>query len=345
MISWKNRFFVKLAIDLGSYQTRVWINGRGIVLSQPTCLAIDQHKTVLAVGNDAVEMEERASGVQVIWPVREGVVANGDAVLALLKVWLKPYWRSLLLTQPTVLVSVPVGSTHSNRFLIRKLLLSLGANEVITVAQSLAAAIGTGVPIADASGSYFMHLGAGTVETGVVSLGSIREWRQFALAGDYLMSQIHLQLESAVGILASKELLYAISRNIFTFDQQQQRKTSIVGKDVVSGQPVEKEVSSDLFSFIAQSLLTQYEELFTQVLESSPAALLSDLLDKGLLLSGGMAQINGLDRALSQKLKVPVAVVEDAELATIRGMEQLLVNLSEVRQSLGYHLEVSETAK
>lgn len=343
MFNLKTHLVHRIAVDLGSSRSRLWIEGRGLVLDAPTCLALDGRRTVLAVGSDAAEMEERTGeGVRVVWPVRGGAVADAEALLALLKVWLKPFWRPLLLTQPTILVSVPVGSTADNRRQLRATFGSLGAGEVITVAQSLAAAIGTGVPIADASGSYVLHLGAGTVEAGVVSLGSIREWHQSPLAGDYLIGQVALQLESQLGLLASRSTQASLLHTVFSCFPESDRSASILAKQAKTGQPVEQPVDAGVFAPIVQSLLEQYVELVTQVLEASPAALLVDLLDKGLLLSGGLAQLHGLDTALSHALQVPVGVVEEPDMVVIRGMGQLLANLDTVRQSLGYHHETSQ---
>lgn len=343
MLRLKTHLVHRIAIDLGSSRSRLWIDGRGLVLDQPTCLALDRRDTVLAVGDAAVEMMERTGdGVRVVWPVREGAIADGESLLALLKIWLKPFWRPLLLTQPTILVSVPVGSTPENRTVIRSTFANLGAGEVVTVAQSLAAAIGTGVPIADASGSYVLHLGAGTCEAGVVSLGSIREWHQVSLAGEYLLAQVALHAESQLGLLISRQVQESLLRSVFSFAPVGDRSLTVLGKAAVSGQPTEQVVSAELLSPIATTVLDQYIELVTQVLEASPAALLVDLLDKGLLLSGGLAQLHGLDVALSQKLQVPVAVVEEPEMVVIRGMGQLLANLDTVRQSLGYHRESSQ---
>lgn len=333
-------FFRRFAFDLGSDATRIWVEDQGVVLEEPTCLVLSQSGEVLATGTEAVEIAGRQNReVQVVWPIQAGGVVDEAALLALLKVWLRPYFKPSFLLQPTVLVAVPAESTVANRALIRSIFEKLGAVEVITIAQPLAAAIGIGVHTADATGSFYFHLGHGLVEAGVVSLGSIMVSHQSHLAGQLLAEQMRLQLQNEYDLLVDDAIVAKLKQKVFSFIPDSERKIMVTGKSAETQRPVETEVTAAHFSPVATLFLSEYVELLYQVLQDSVPALLVDSLDKGLLLSGGLAQLHGLDRALANEFKMPVSVVEDPALAVIQGQGQVMNHLAEFRQSLSYHTE------
>jgi len=333
--------FRQFAFDLGSLNTRIWVEGKGIVINEPTCLAIAPSGEVLATGKEAVEIAGRQNqDVQIIWPVEAGVIMDESALIALLKVWLRPYFKPTLLLQPTVLVSTTAESTQANRSVIRSVFEKLGAVEVITIAQPLAAAIGSGVHTADATGSFYLHLGDGVVEAGVVSLGSIMVTRQSLLAGHYLVEQMSLLLNNDHNLIVDSMVVEKIKREVFSLLPDQNRMQVVMGKSSQTLRPIKQEVTAKHLAQLAQQLTSEYSTLLFHVLEEAAPALLVDSLDKGLLLSGGLAQLYGLDRALSSEFKMPVSVVDNPELVVIEGMSKVLDHLDDFRQSLSYHAEL-----
>lgn len=333
--------FRQFAFDLGSLNTRIWVEGKGVVINEPTCLAIAPSGEVLATGKEAVEIAGRQNqDVQIIWPVEAGIIMDESALIALLKVWLRPYFKPTLLLQPTVLVSTTAESTQANRSVIRSVFEKLGAVEVITIAQPLAAAIGSGVHTADATGSFYLHLGDGVVEAGVVSLGSIMVTRQSLLAGHYLAEQISLLLNNDHSVIVDSMVVEKIKREVFSLLPEQNRTLMVMGKSSQTLRPIKQELTAKHLVQLAQQLTSEYTTLLFHVLEEAAPALLVDSLDKGLLLSGGLAQLHGLDRALSTEFKMPVSVVDNPDLVVIEGMSKVLEHLDDFRQSLSYHVEL-----
>lgn len=333
--------FRRFAFDLGSANTRIWVEDKGVVVNEPTCLAIAPSGEVLATGKEAVEIAGRQSQeVRTVWPIEAGAVVDETALLALLKVWLRPHFKPSFLLQPTVLVSTPAESTQANRSVIRSVFEKLGAIEVITIAQPLAAAIGSGVHTADATGSFYLHLGDGVVEGGVVSLGSIMVTRQTQLAGHYLADQIDLLLENDHQLKVDRAVIEMIKRQVFSLLPDTTRTEQVMGKSSQTQRPVNQAVTAEHLVQLGQQLLNEYITLLYQVLQEAAPALLVDSLDKGLLLSGGLAQIHGLDRSLATEFKMPVSVVDSPELVVIEGMSQVLAHLDDFRQSLSYHAEL-----
>ena len=333
--------FRQFAFDLGSATTRIWVEGKGVVLDEPTCLAIAPSGEVIATGKDAVEITGRQTqDVRINWPVQAGVIADEAALIALLKIWLRPHFKPSFLLQPTVMVSTPAESSQENRATIRSVFEKLGAVEVISIAQPLAAAIGAGVHTADATGSFYLHLGDGVVEAGVVSLGSIMVARQSVLAGHYVTNQMDLMLSNDHELSVDTAIIESLKREVFSFLPNQERKLEVMGKSTQTHRPVKQEVLVEHFAPVAHQLNGEYIGLLYQVLQEAAPALLVDSLDKGLLLSGGLAQLHGLDRTLSTEFKMPVSVVDNPELVVIDGMSKVLAHLDDFRQSLSYHAEL-----
>ncbi len=334
--------FRQFAFDIGSASTRIWVEGRGVVVDEPTCIAIAPSGEVLATGKDAVEIAGRKSqDVRIVWPIQAGLVEDEQALLALLKVWLRPHFKPSFLLQPTVLVSTPAESTQANRAVLRTVFEKLGAVEVITIAQPLAAAIGAGVHTADATGSFYLHLGDGVVEAGLISLGSIMVTRQSVLAGHYLADQMDLLLQNDHKLSVGSAVIETLKREVFSFLPVSERKLLVVGKSTTTHRPVNQEVTAGDFAPLVQQLIGEYTNILYQVLQEAAPALLVDSLDKGLLLSGGLAQLSGLDRTLSAEFKMPVSVVDDPDLTVVEGMSKVLAHLDDFRQSLSYHEEVT----
>ncbi len=333
-----SHIFPKIGIDFGSSRIRVCTHTDGVVVDTPACLAVHQKsKEVLAIGKEAVDLQGRVEGVvDVLWPIQHGVVYDPNLALALLKIVLQPVLRSNFFSTPTFMVSVPAAATQVDRDTITKLFYDLGARDVFTIAQPLAASIGAGVPIADASGSFILQLGSDVVEAGVTALGSLVHFEHSEKGGRYLTEQIMLLLQQEVGIEVSSEQAERILQQVATVRKDSKRQLLITGKDTKQGNPMELQITSSAVYGTILTHLEEYQKLLQRLLAKIRPELTIDVIDKGLLLSGGLSQLHGLDRYLLQTLGMPVAVVEDPDKSVINGIHTALEHLDEYTESLGY---------
>ncbi len=326
-----------IGIDLGTSRTRIWCQGKGMVIDQPTVIATNtQTKKVVAIGKDAAEMEGRVkSQIKLHHPVRAGKIFDATTVKAMLQVWLQQVLGLRYLFSPIIMVSVPASSTQASRQAVIKTLYQLGAREVYTVAQPLAAAIGAGVPIADASGTLIFHLGAGVVEASVISLGSIVHFRSSSLAGDYLDLALQKKISSQYQAKLSLETVKQLKHRLPLLQSTRQTITA-VGSSANGHAPREVEIKAADLTDEVLGLAEKYSELLKSLLTDIYPELAADILDKGMLLSGELAQLTGLDEWLAAQIKVPTAVVENSGTAVIEGIKTALENLDDFKQSFDY---------
>ena len=333
-----SRLSPKIGIDLGSKTIRICTEADGVVIEQPACLAINvKTQEVVAVGSEAAHMQGRVEPmIEVQWPVVAGVVYDAAHVGAMLKIMLQPLTRWSILTPPIIMVSVPGGSTKVQRQTLTKVVYELGAKEVYTIAQPLAASIGAGVPIADASGSFIFQMGAGVIEAAVISLGSLVRVESSKLAGNQLREQIKQVVQQRKQIEISPEQAETIVHQVVSCDSQFTASILVTGKDVSSGTPSELKITTDDVRAAVAESVAVYPQLVQRLLSHVGPALTVDVIDKGLLISGGLAKLQGLDTYLIHELGMPVAVVDDPEHTTVAGILLTLKHLHEFRQSLGY---------
>ena len=317
---------------------RVCTLEQGVLIDTPSCLAVHQKtKEVLAVGKEALELQGRVEGVvEVLWPIQNGVVYDPNLASAFLKIILQPIVRSNFLSTPTFMVSVPAAASQVERDNMSKLFYDLGARDVYTIAQPLAASIGAGVPIADSSGSFILQLGSDVVEAGVTSLGSLVHFEHSEKGGTDLTAQIRLLLQREVGIEVSREQAENVLKQVVSVHKDSKRQLLISGKDTKQGNPIELKITSSALYDTVVAQLDAYQVLLQRLLAKIRPELTIDVIDKGLLLSGGLSKLHGLDRYMLQKLGMPVAVVEEPELSVINGIHTALSHLDEYTESLGY---------
>lgn len=326
-----------IGIDLGTSRTRIWLVGKGLVIDQPTAIAVDrQSGKVLAVGDAAAEMRGRVhTSVIVHQPVQQAKLYDAHTARALLQYWLQKILGLGYVMSPTIMISVPASSTQAARAALTQLCYDLGAREVYTIAQPLAAAIGSGVPIADASGTLLFQLGAGVAEAALISLGSLIAQTSSRQGGYYLDEQIQLRLQQEQSLLISQEQISELKQLLLRFGNAPEVNRLVVGQDSLSHAPKELEISSHTLRPLTTEVAQHLSQLVKTVLTTVPPELTTDVLDKGMLLAGGLAQLSGLEQYLTQELGIPVALVEEPDLAVIRGIGTALEHLDEFRQSFG----------
>jgi rod shape-determining protein MreB len=326
-----------VAVDLGTAYTRVWVKGQGLVAEHPSFLAVDTtSQRVLAIGQDARSMSGRvAANVRVLRPIQKGQLWD----LAVAKVFLQAVLKDILgksFFSPTLLLSVPAGLSQAVEDETVQLGYSLGAREVLTVAAPLAAAIGAGMPVADASGGFILQLGAGLAEAAVASLGSLVGVESSPHAGEQFEQAVILALQDSAQVTVSSETAGRLIEQLVFLGEPTDKLLLVTGKQAKSGAPQEIQVTAADLREPAEQMARSYVQLVKKLLTKVPTELTVDIVDKGLLLSGGGAKLAGLEEYLVPKLGVPVSVVDDPERAVIRGMGIIIDHLDEFRRSLSY---------
>jgi rod shape-determining protein MreB len=328
----------RIGIDLGSTRIRIWSELDGIVVDEPSYIAVDETLgKVVGVGKEAQDMIGRVSGnVTVSQPIKNAMIQDLPLVNAMLRVFLQKIIHSPYFFRPTMMVSVPSTLTEVEKRAMTDMFYALGAREVFFIDQVLAAAIGAGVPIADASGSFLLQLGGGIVEGGIISLGSLVATESTDLAGQHLDENIQRIVRKEkllnVGSRAAEHMKMKLGSALENAQQEMQ----VTGQDVLQTIPKEMVIDSATISPAILQLLEKYVQLVKRLFEKIPSELTTDIIDKGMLLSGGMAQLDGLDVFLLSRLGVSVSVVDTPQLSVIKGISQVLENLELFKQSVGY---------
>jgi rod shape-determining protein MreB len=290
----------------------------------------------MAVGNEAAALQGRLTrSVKVTWPVVDGEVTDPEAIVALIRsFWYRQQGWSFLL-RPELVVSVPHKASSAYREALVKALLELGVRRVVTVSQPLAAAIGAGVPVAEAAGTFLVQLGAGVSEAAVIGLGTVIKSTQVTLNSNWLDSQISEILSTKNNIRLSRDQLKNCKHELGRVVLSGTPPTKlVVGQHIVTGAPTEVTLDSELFLPSWVKWAESVREAIQRLLVSLPPELTSDVIDRGILLSGGAAQLGGLDAYLVQHLGVPVSVVEDPDTVVIKGIGTVLENLDLYQASL-----------
>ncbi len=327
-----------VGVDIGTTRVRIWSKQKGILVDEPNCIAYDKRVgKVIAVGQDAYEMVGRVSkNISVIFPFQSGVISSEEAVSAMLKVFFQRIFTSLTFLQPIVGVSLSSVSGQPERDSLVRSLTDIGAREVYVIDQVLAAAVGSGVPIADASGSFVLHMGGGVTEGGMIALGSLVEVRAITQAGEYLDQEILHKVQKEKQIIISLKQAELIKKQIGRLENLHESQILISGRDRASGVPKEVYVDSELISSVIVDFCLRTVELMKEVFTKIPPELTSDILDKGIICTGGLANLHGLESFFTQKLGVPLFVVDDPQNTVIKGIAAILENLDLFKQSLAY---------
>ena len=335
-----NSFFPqakKVALDLGSNRVRLSVPEINFFLDEPSCLAVEKSsQKVLAVGQRALEMSERPqSHIQIFWPISEGMIVYPTQALTLLKIFLSQALPTAFFFKPKLVVSSAAALQVVEAEYISELLGQLGVQDVIVVPQALAAAIGAGVPIAQAAGASVLHLGASKVEAAVLSVGSITAWENSSQAGNYALARLQALLRQKYGLEVSNMSAQKILSD-FVSVLPGERVCVVAGKMVKNNAPGEVEIKSIELQPLALSWAEKYLQLMREVFKKTPVALITDLIDRGILLTGGFSQLVGLRTYLSQELGTAILRFDEPDLLVIRGLETVLAHLEQFKESAGY---------
>jgi rod shape-determining protein MreB len=324
----RNYFSNDLAIDLGTANTLIYMRDKGIVLDEPSVVAIRQEggpngkKTILAVGKEAKQMLGRVPGnIEAIRPMKDGVIADFTITEQMLKQFIKMVHETKLLKpSPRIIICVPCGSTQVERRAIRESALGAGASQVYLIEEPMAAAIGAGLPVSEASGSMVVDIGGGTTEVGVMSLGGMVYKGSIRVGGDKFDEAIINYIRRNYGMLIGEQTSEAIKKTIGSaFPGSEVKDMEIRGRNLSEGIPRSFTVTSNE---ILEALTDPLNQIVTAVkvaLEQTPPELASDIADRGMMLTGGGALLRDLDRLLLEETGLPVHVAEDPLTCVVRG--------------------------
>ena len=327
----------KVGIDLGTANSLVYVAGEGVVMSEPTVVAVglDDDK-VVAVGDEAKEMLGRTPGnIMASRPMRDGVIADYRVTEAMLRYFMQKVSGRGGLFKPEVLVSVPAGVTQVERRAVYNATVSAGARTVYMIDEPLAAAIGAGVPIGEPSGNMVMSMGGGSSEAAVISLGGVVVSRGVRVAGNRIDEAIASYIRRKHNLVVGEQTAEAIKLKIGSaIPLKKDEVMEVKGRDSVAGLPRNVEITSrEVTEAIAQPL-GKVIEMIKRVLEEVPPELSSDIIDKGIVMTGGTAQLRNLDRLITEQTNVPAYVAEEPMLCVVKGTGVVLENLDLYKRSL-----------
>jgi len=330
-------FIKKIGIDLGTANTLVYVPGKGIVIDEPSVVAISVFdKKVLAVGNEAKEMLGRTpDSIIACKPLKDGVIADYKTTEAMLQYFINKALGGIHFFRPEVMVAVPAGITSTERKAVIDATLIGGAKAAYIIKEPIAAAIGANIPIGNASGHMIVDMGGGTSEIAVISLGGIVANTSVRLGGNKFDSAIAEYIRKkyniAVGERTAENIKIKIGSALFLEDKI---KMKIRGRDTISGLPRTIDITSDDTTMAIQDELTGIINAVKSVLFDTPPELSSDIIDKGIVLSGGSSLLRNMNKLLSRAIDVPVYLADDALLCVVKGTGIALENLESYKRSI-----------
>ena len=332
-------FSLDIGIDLGTANTLVYIRNKGIVINEPSWVSIEKKtKRVLAIGIEAKEMAGRTpANIVAIRPLRDGVISEFDITEAMLKYFIKKAHHHLLLTtpRPRVVVGIPSGVTEVEKRAVKQATLSAGAREAFLIEEPMAAAIGAGLPITEAVGSMVVDVGGGTTEVAVFSLGGIVVSKSMRIAGDEMDDEIVNYARQKYNLLVGPRTAERIKMTIGSAYPLKEEKTmALRGRNLVTGLPDSIEVSSIEIREALSGAVALIVESVRDTLDQTPPELIADLMEQGICLAGGGAQLQGLAERLSEETRMHCYVAEDSMTCVARGAGLVLEELDRLEKVL-----------
>lgn len=326
-----------IGIDLGTANTLVILRGKGIVLKEPSVVAIDRKiGNILAVGNDAKEMLGRTpERIKAVRPLKDGVIADFSATQLMLKNIIEKVGKRYSIGRPRVVVGVPSGITEVEERAVEESILQAGAKEVYLIEEPMAAAIGASIDVAEPSGSIIVDIGGGTTEVAVISLGGIVISQSLRIAGDDLdediVNYVKREMNLAIGETTAEQIKMQIG---CAMPLMTEMSMEVRGRDLTDGLPRNIRITSVQVEEAIKESIYKIVESVKGTLEKTPPELASDIMEKGIVLAGGGAMIKNLDKLLSIETGMPVYIAEEPLDCVVRGTGKTLENLEKLKSVL-----------
>ncbi len=327
-----------LAIDLGTANCLVYAKDKGIIVNEPSVVAVHQgfrgEQKVLAVGQEAKEMLGRTPGsIKAIRPMKDGVIADFEVTQEMLKYFIQKALNGTKLVKPRIIICIPFGITQVEKRAVKESAEQAGAREVYLIEEPMAAAIGAGLPITEPSGNMIVDIGGGTTEVAVISLGGIVYSKSVRVAGDKFDEAIVSYIKKKYSLLIGErtaELIKMTIGNAYPFDDEV-KTYEVKGRDLIAGAPKTIEITSDEVREALADPVADVIEAIKTSLEKTPPELAADIVDNGIILAGGGALLANLDVLIKEKTGLPVAIAEDPLTCVVRGCGKVLENITLLR--------------
>ena len=326
-----------MGVDLGTANTLIHVRGRGILLREPSVVAVEQaSRRILAIGAEAKRMLGRTpENIVAIRPLKDGVIADFDITEHMLKYFITKVHRRRALVHPSVLIGVPSGVTEVERRAVKDATLRAGAREALLMSEPMAAAIGAGLPVAEPTGSLVVDIGGGTSEVAVISLGSIVTSRSIRIAGDEIDEAIIAYMRKAHNLLVGERTAEQVKMLAGSaWPEAEEQTCQVRGRDLMTGLPKAITVSSAEIREAIREPVAGIAEAVRLTLEQTPPELSADIMERGIVLTGGGALLRGLDRLIVHETGMPVHVVDDPLTCVVMGTGLVLEHLDVMRQAL-----------
>lgn len=333
------RFSHDLGIDLGTSNTLVYVKDRGIVMNEPSVVAVNTRTNeVLAVGDQARQMVGKTpSHIVATKPLVDGVISDFEMTEKMLKYFIDRVHREAMsiVPRPRVVIGIPLGVTEVERKAVEDAALHAGARDVYLIEEPMAAAIGSRLPIQDASGNMVVDIGGGTAEIAVISLGGVVAWRSLRLGGNRLDHDIIQYSRDNFNLLLGERTAEEVKLKLGNaWDTGETIEARMRGRDLITGLPKEVVITTAQVREALQRSVRQMIDNIKATIESTPPELVADIYERGVLLSGGGAMLRGLPQAIHAETRIPVNVADDPLTAVVRGTGLVLEDIDRLRDVL-----------
>ncbi len=331
-----NKFFGKfskdLGIDLGTKNTLVYTDDKGIVINEPSVVAVNTRTDeILAVGNEARKMVGKTPGhIQAIKPLIDGVISDFEVTEKMLKYFIDKVHSEnfTLVPRPRVVIGIPLDITEVERKAVEDAAKSAGARQVYLIEESMAAAIGARLPVADPTATMIVDIGGGTTEISVISLGGVVTWKSLRLAGNEFDNSIIQYVREEFNILIGEQVAEKVKIQIGSAAPlKESSEMEVRGRDLINGLPKAVTINDNQVREAISRIVEQIIENIKTTLEITPPELVSDIYEHGIILAGGGAMLRGLDKEIARETKIPVKVADDPLTCVVRGTGILLSDL------------------
>ena len=326
-----------IGIDLGTANTLVFMRGKGIIMREPSVVAVDKKTdTVRFVGQEAKDVIGRTPGSSVaVRPLKDGVIADFDITTSMLQIFIKKVFNGKMFARPRIIICIPSGVTAVERRAVREAALKAGAKQVSVIEEPMAAAIGAGLPVAEAMGSMVVDIGGGTSEVAVISLGGIVSAKSVRVGGDEFDSSIINYVKRAYNLLIGERTAEMIKIEIGSASSYEgEGEVEIKGRDLADGLPKNISLSAKEVREALAAPLQEVVDAIKTTLEKTPPELASDIIDHGITLTGGGALLRGLDELVTRETGMPVHIAENPLDCVAEGTGKVLENLDLLKEVL-----------